>query len=1553
MKNRSSLFRNIAIVVTPFVVLMAVALYTSAVPGSSSLPTVTVNRKPPQVEAPSGFKLPDDPTDGQITQCALFSEPLVAMTSVCDPKENTDLSLALHRYVSRTDPDDVSALMNFCQRHPQSRWRVGLLYNLGKIYYFQGYYSRVLTLWEEAWNAGKTATGAGAVALVNQTVAELGRMYARLGRVASLEALLKEVAIRQFIGGSAAEIVNLKDALALMKHDPGHSFRCGPLALAEIRATQHLSDAGNQKIVAEESTSKGCSLLQVANLAAAAGMNYQIAKRDPGAPVITPAVVHWKVGHYAALVQEKNSKYLSKDLTFQDNIWLSREALDAEASGYFLVPAGPLPAGWHLVTPDQVANVWGCGQTSGNQGGGESNSDPGCGCPPNGLGMAHYDVKSQAVSLTVFDTPLGYHPPVGPAPMFTVRYEQRADGQPATFSFSNLGPNWSHDWMAYVVDNPSSPGADVNLFPPGGGYFTFSGYDATTQSYALDIVSNTTLVITSANSYEWRFADGSKEVFAQPNNVTGPGRLVFLTQIVDAQGNSLTLSYDGSFRLVAVTDAIGQVTTLRYGLQADPLKITKVVDPFGRKAQLTYTTVNGTYMLTATTDAAGNTSSYEYDAGSLHRLTTPYGKTTFFFADNLGSTGTGRSVDIYDPEGGHQRVEYNQDVDYPYSDSVTPSGMNLYNEYLNYRDTFYWDQHAMAVAPYDYTQAVVYHFQHTPDFLSTGRLLEAVGHPLESRIWMNYPGQNGSAFEAGITVGQPSLIGRVLDNSGTTQLSQFSYNGLGNVTSAIDPAGRTTQYTYAPNGIDVIEVQHYNGSSYDTVSTAVYNSQHLPTQTTDAAGQTTSTTYNNFGEVTTSTDPKNETTTNSYDSNGFLQKIVDALGGTQASFTYDSVGRVETYTDVNGFTRTYSYDNLDRITQVLYPDSTTETYTYQALSLVESKDRLGRVTKYKYDPLQHLIEVIDPEGRQTELSWCECGALTGITDGNGHTTSFVRDVEDRLTQKIYPDKSVVNFSYDFGGRLSAAIDAKKQTTAYQYAVDNLLEQVTYSSPTPSVAFTFDAYARVASMTDGIGTTNYSYVSAGQLGAPQLATEVKPTGYGTVTFQYDQLGRVVNESINTTDSRSFTYDPIGRITRQTNGLGTFTYQFFSSSNRLQSLTEPNGQTFNYQYYDATGDFRLQQSQQHISGGLVTNQYTYDPVGDILSWQQQNPSDGTATWNLSYDADDELEKVATNASKAGTGIDLGSGGYKYDKAANLIKFQGRGALAELATSLYKINELNQVTAIRGKKGSATISYDANGNPLRGVGAASANPNTVTGTRSYTWDGANRLIQISYAGTGNSTSLSYEGLNRLVEIVEMANSATQTDQRYVWVGNNLVEQLNTQGGIVKEYFDQGFLNGVSTYYYGKDHLESIRNLTDNTGAIQAQLDYGPYGELTELTGQIQPDFAYTGLFYHQRSGLYFAEYRAYDSGLKRWLNRDPIREVGGINLYDYVSNSPLNLTDPSGYKCPSPTPTPKPTPKRFVTPTPTPRSTPKRFVTPTPSQCQDARVCNFVNGILTNAL
>jgi RHS repeat-associated protein len=60
------------------------------------------------------------------------------------------------------------------------------------------------------------------------------------------------------------------------------------------------------------------------------------------------------------------------------------------------------------------------------------------------------------------------------------------------------------------------------------------------------------------------------------------------------------------------------------------------------------------------------------------------------------------------------------------------------------------------------------------------------------------------------------------------------------------------------------------------------------------------------------------------------------------------------------------------------------------------------------------------------------------------------------------------------------------------------------------------------------------------------------------------------------------------------------------------------------------------------------------------------------------------------------------------------------------------------------------------------------------------------------------------------------------------------------------------------------------------------------------MEADFGFTGFYRHQASGLNQTLYRAYDPELGRWLSRDPLAERGGLNLYAYVGNDPVNAID-----------------------------------------------------------
>jgi len=89
----------------------------------------------------------------------------------------------------------------------------------------------------------------------------------------------------------------------------------------------------------------------------------------------------------------------------------------------------------------------------------------------------------------------------------------------------------------------------------------------------------------------------------------------------------------------------------------------------------------------------------------------------------------------------------------------------------------------------------------------------------------------------------------------------------------------------------------------------------------------------------------------------------------------------------------------------------------------------------------------------------------------------------------------------------------------------------------------------------------------------------------------------------------------------------------------------------------------------------------------------------------------------------------------------------------------------------------------------------------------------------------------------------------------------------------------------------------VTANTGTLLARYDYDPWGRRTRPSGTFDADFGYTGHYFHAATGLSLAYYRAYDAELGRWISRDPIAEEGGLNLYGYVGNNAIKLTDPLG--------------------------------------------------------
>ncbi len=406
--------------------------------------------------------------------------------------------------------------------------------------------------------------------------------------------------------------------------------------------------------------------------------------------------------------------------------------------------------------------------------------------------------------------------------------------------------------MSLIRDDPATGHEGLNVVrmgAGGGGYeYPNTGYNHTTGALSPETmdfsVLSRTPVSGTATSYTHTMPDGSKEIFALSNGAATFPRWVFLTSVVDPQGNTTTINYDGTFRITSIVDAMGRSTTFTYGLTSHPLLVTKVTDPFSRTTQLTY---DASQRLASITDPAGITSSFTYSSTEptfVNSLTTPYG--TSNFSDTINSHDTPetntRSLTLTDPLGFTDYLYYYQNpAVIPATDPtcLIPTGLpSNDNGTLGWRNTFYWDKHAFAqgvtlsagnIIAEDFTKAYTTHYYH--DLINnnlTSRGIGSVKPPLEHRQWFTYVSQGGSSIAGTFDVSYFS--GRVLDDL-STQLTADTWNGYNLPVTHIDPLGRETKYTYATNNTDVLTVQQLTTlpSTFTTIATyGSYNSQHEP-----------------------------------------------------------------------------------------------------------------------------------------------------------------------------------------------------------------------------------------------------------------------------------------------------------------------------------------------------------------------------------------------------------------------------------------------------------------------------------------------------------------------------------------------------------------------------------------------------------------------------------------------------------------------------------------------------------------------------------------------------
>lgn len=1361
-------------------------------------------------------------------------------------QEDADLAKALKAYSLRGREDDASAIEAYLSAHPQSGWSTSLYINLGDLQLMHGFFTRALLSWEAGWALGDDSTDRGTKLLVDHAIGQIAQMRQSFGQFDEVDKVFKRIEHRHIEGAATEKIQGARDVRRLADKDPRHLYVCGPVALRTLFIENGGDPAGFMDLELYRATPKGTSLAELSRMASERGMDHVLVKWRPGQKTPAKALVHWRGGHFATVVGQEGDWVRVKDPAFPSGMRMSIRAFEEEASGYMLVPSdaqsrsiGP----WQRVEASDVADVTGKGPVQWVARGGAGDVDGGASDRP-GCPLCGSNIKSAAVAITISDTPVGYAPATGPSIFATIAYNQRNDWQTTYMPYVNFGQKWTFSWNRFIDQGTAQPGAGARRTGGDGTQYEYLNYNATTMTFAPQTTDGSILraLPGSPTVYELTTADGTVETYGLSDGGS-PYRRTYITSIRDPQGNAVTFQYDGVI-LKSVTDQYGRKSLIETGANQ---KVTKITDPFGRSAVFTYDSLD---RLSSMTDVLGLTSSFTYDANSLvNSMTTPYGTTTYRYGSTPYEVQP-RFAEIEDPLGNRMREEWIDEViphDAPAG--TVPTGMSgtPKSNYLEFRNTFHWSKDAYAAAGCtstggcDYEKARVTHFTHVEQGVQgKATAIESFKQPLENRVFMLYPGQYSST-NAGTSM-SPSSIGRVVEG-GVSQVGNMTYDTAGyfKPLTITDPVGRVTTYEYAPNHIDLLSVKRtVAAGAQETLMQATYDGAHNPLTVTDAAGQVSATTYNAKGQPLTVTNALNEVTSFAYDALGRLTTVTNANNVVSATYTYDALDRVATATDSEGWTVAYEYDAANRQTKVTYPDGTFERYVYDRLDLVAVTDRLKQTTSFTHDANSRVTSKTDPQGRTIHVEYTPDGNIAALIDAKGNRTEWTYDIQSRPIQKKYADNSTVTYAYGAdSGRLVSETDALGQVKQYAYTADDQIANISYANavnPTAAMSLVYDIYyRRPTAMTDGIGTTTYSYKPVGTNGALQIASETGPLLGASISYGYDALGRPVSRTIAGATPETYGHDALGRLTSHVNGLGTFTYAYLGQTAQMTSKSlGGTSLSSTWSYGSNLQDRRL---TGMTNAGLVSGEYVdFGIETDIL---------GRLT-NITQNTDVVIPSTVQTAQ---TG---------------------------------QFNALNQQTLV----GTQINTYDVLGQL------------TFDGMRNYSWDAEGQLIGITYpAEPGKSTLFSYDGMGRRVGILSTpAGGGSALDRRFVWCGSDLCQSRDPTGLVLRDYLAEGEKTGAQSFYYAQDHQGSVRRAF--TTSASPAYDYDPYGTQIQ-TGAPVTDFTYAGLMALPEAGIYLSQTRPYNPGVGRWLRRDMAGESADAdgNLYGYADRNPVNLVDPDG--------------------------------------------------------
>ncbi|MFF2051895.1 RHS repeat-associated core domain-containing protein [Leifsonia sp. NPDC058194] len=996
---------------------------------------------------------------------------------------------------------------------------------------------------------------------------------------------------------------------------------------------------------------------------------------------------------------------------------------------------------------------------------------------------------------------------------FRITKVQHPDGTTASFSFdadynilSSTDENGKKTTYGYDaagnLTTETAPDGIVTKYT-----YTPTGLVATKTDTGGPLLGSASGHAPQGSQRTWSYDyDGAGHLVAthQPDGTT-------ITNAYDAAGNVVrttqpsgavtTYAYDAAGHLASSTDAVGRTTTFAYDAAG---RMTAQTDPGGHATS--YAWDSGDRMVTATdatgaafgygwepndhlatlTDPTGAVTKYSWDAMfHLTDSTSPSGGVTMYGytaedalssqTDPLGATTTNRMDDrdrvitTVDPNGGEWRYTY--DGVGNLLSSTVPSGA---------KTTFTYDSNGHLLTQKDPTGGTT-----TSVYDSVGRL-----------ITQTDPDGVVSKYEYDAM----DRIVRIIDGLG--KRTDLAYDVDGNVTSVVDRQGNPWTFTYDAAG------------------------QLLTTKT--PLGEVTSYAYDADGNLTAVTDPLGRTTTNAYDTLDRLASTADPAGNT-TSYAYDPNGRTASITDPNGHTTSFAYDVDGNQTSTTDATGAVTAYGWDAAGNQTSMtDANGHTTRYGYDPAGQLSQVM--EGYEagaspgpdvnvvSKYAYDADGALTSVTDPNGHTTTYEVDAAGRTTKELDPVGTTTAWSYTAAGRLASLVNGNGARTTYAYDGRGDLSRQNQAGAVAT--YEYSANQQLIAMTDPTGTSGWTYDKDGR-----TTTQIDLTG-GHLKTSYDKAGQTTRMTLPTGQKLDYTYDAAGNVTSQTSPWGALTYGWDAAGN-LTDLARSTGVATSYSY-DAVN---------RVVDVLHTTPESATPAS-------QSPSASPAAFAAS---DVQSEKCASVAGYLSARSAPAAGENGKCKQTNTY-LNGRtlptpeNPVADGGALRYQYGydpDGNLTKATRTITPAPPIAATTDGSgavsTVPGVPSAVAPPaKAKTTSTSYGYDGLDRLAS-SKTKSGEKDTYAYDPAGNRTGWTRTGAKEGNFSQTASFNNANQLTQSVTSGS------GRGVSGGVASYSYDG----AGNRVSQSVAGVGTLFSYNPSGRATQVTRDGRStSYAYDGL-------------------------------------------------------------------------------------------------------------